>query len=494
MTAAMVSLPITGVPMNKRRDPLDRERWARLRFAIIGPLLAAPPPPGQLQTTLRELAARTWQHPGTGLPVNFGMSTIERWYYAAQHAPRDPVAALQTRVRRDVGQPRVLTPTVIATLQALYREHASWSCQLLYDNLGPALGHAEPVPSYTTIRRYLRSQGLWRQPTPRGRRRPGAAMAAERHQARETRSYEVDFVGGLWHLDFHHGSRPVLTRAGTRATPLALAILDDRSRLACHVQWYLDETAESLVHGFSQALQRRGLPRALMSDNGAAMLAAEFTGGLHTLGIVHQTTLPYSPQQNGKQEVFWGRLEGRLMAMLEGVSELSLELLNTATHAWVEQEYQRTRHDELDTTPLARYLEGPRVLRECPDSAALRAAFRMEVTRSPRRSDGTVSLAGQRFEIPARYRHLTRLHLRYARWDLAAVDLVDARRGTVLCALYPLDKSANASGRRRAMAPVTPPAPPPATGMAPLLRQLMAEYAATGLPPPFIPTAQEPQP
>ena len=44
------------------------------------------------------------------------------------------------------------------------------------------------------------------------------------------------------------------------------------------------------------------------------------------------------------------------------------------------------------------------------------------------------------------------------------------------------------------MTPVTSPVPPPATGMAPLLRQLMAEYAATGLPPPFIPTTQEPQP
>jgi putative transposase len=48
-----------------------------------------------------------------------------------------------------------------------------------------------------------------------------------------------------------------------------------------------------------------------MTDNGAAMMAEEFTGGLHALGIVHQTTLPYSPQQNGKQEVFWARLEGR---------------------------------------------------------------------------------------------------------------------------------------------------------------------------------------
>ena len=99
---------------------------------------------------------------------------------------------------------------------------------------------------------------------------------------------------------------------------MLLGVIDDRSRLVCHLQWYLDETAESLVHGLSQAFMKRGLPRALMTDNGAAMLAEETVTGLATLGIVHQTTLPYSPYQNAKQESFWGRVEGRLMAMLEG--------------------------------------------------------------------------------------------------------------------------------------------------------------------------------
>ncbi len=43
--------------------PIDvphRERWARLRFAIIGPLLAAPPSDGDLQAALAALAAKTW--------------------------------------------------------------------------------------------------------------------------------------------------------------------------------------------------------------------------------------------------------------------------------------------------------------------------------------------------------------------------------------------------------------------------------------------------
>jgi hypothetical protein len=32
--------------------------------------------------------------------------------------------------------------------------------------------------------------------------------------ARETRSYEVAHVHGLWHLDFHESSRAILTTAG----------------------------------------------------------------------------------------------------------------------------------------------------------------------------------------------------------------------------------------------------------------------------------------
>jgi putative transposase len=146
----------------------------------------------------------------------------------------------------------------------------------------------------------------------------------------EVRSFEIAYVHGLWHLDFHHGSRKVLTREGRWTTPLLLGVLDDCSRLACHVQWYLEETAENLVHGLCQAFQKRALPRALMTDNGSAMLAEEVRRGLHDLSILHETTLPYSPYQNAKQEVFWATVEGRLISMLDGLEELTLDLLNEA--------------------------------------------------------------------------------------------------------------------------------------------------------------------
>jgi putative transposase len=477
----------------KHDDGTGPERWARLRFAIVGPLLAAPPRRGELGPALAQLAAKRWTHPITGEPVRFGRSTIERWYYQARQGDPDPVGALARRVRKDAGTQPGMPAALAEVLRAQWKQHPSWSYQLHVDNLAvlaaedPALG---PMPSYATVRRYMKGQG-W-SPRPRRRRGPHLSPDPAPLQAREVRSFEVEHVHGLWHLDFHECSRKLLAADGTWRAPHLLAVLDDRSRLICHAQWYWEETAEALVHGLMQAFQKRALPRVLLTDNGTPMLAGETRAGLAELGILHETTLVRSPHQNGKQEVLFGQVEGRLLAMLEGCREVTLALLNEATQAWVEQSYQRTRHREIATTPLARYLEGPGVGRDSPDSEALRRAFRIRVRRSQRRSDGTISLEGRRFEVPSRYRQCEDIYIRYARWDLRAVDLVDPQTNAVLCPLYPLDRARHADGRRRPLARLDPPAPPadpPESGMAPLLRSLMADYAATGLPPAYVPKA-----
>ncbi len=87
--------------------------------------------------------------------------------------------------------------------------------------------------------------------------------------------------------------------------------------------------------------------------------------------------------------------------------------------------------------------------------------------------------------------------MRYARWDLSCVDLYDERHGTRLCVVVPLDKAANADGRRHVREAPTPvgdattPMPEP-EAIAPRLRELMAQYAATGLPPAYVPRAATP--
>ena len=196
------------------------------------------------------------------------------------------------------------------------------------------------------------------------------------------------------------------------------------------------------------------------------------------------------------------------MEMLNGV-ELSLDFLNEATQAWTEIEYNRAVHRELSMSPVERFSEAPDVLRESPSSQALREAFRLQTTRVQRQSDGTISLAGVRFEIPARLRHFRRVVVRYARWNLGRVDVVDPRSGTILAHIYPLDRTANADGRRRivepgrgsdddepddgALANSTPEDGGPDRPLPPLLKRILDEYSAGGLPPAYLPKKPHPK-
>lgn len=489
--------------MSAPKHDSPHQRWAHLRFSVIGQLLAAPPPKGALRAEIKKLAARTWQHPISGEPVRFAASTIERWLLRARAERRDPVAVLRRKVRTDAGIQQV-SSAIREVLRAQYAAHPSWSVQLHYDNLRACAEHDAKLaaaPSYSSIRRLFLAQGWRKRRRLSSRDSAGAERAEARLAAREVRSFEAPYVGSLWHWDGHGGSRAVLTARGAWITPVLIGVIDDYSRLACHLQWYHTEDAECLAHALAQAIQKRGLPRAGLSDNGAAMLAAEITEGLARLGVVHDTTLAYSPYMNGKIENLWANVEARLMAMLEAVADLTLAKLNEATQAWCEYEYNRAVHSETGQSPLDRYLAGPEVLRISPDSEALRQAFTRTERRTQRLSDGTLTIAARRFEVPNRYRHLRTLYVRYAQWDLSHVYLIDERSGAILCRLYPQDKQANARGVRRALEPLSgadrsaaaAPAPAASGVMAPLLAKLIAQQSATGLPPPYLPKDEPPE-
>jgi len=287
-----------------------QERWGAFRFSVIGQLLAAPPGKGELAPAITELAERTWHHPTTGKPIRFGFSTIERSYYRALKERNDPVGVLRRKLRVDAGRQPAISGAVRRAIIAQYAAHKSWSVRLHHDNLTALAENTpdlQPLPSYATLRRFFKASGFYKRRRVTSRRTEGAERAEARFLDREVRSYEAEYVGGLWHLDAHHGSRTVLTPGGAWETPILFGVLDDRSRLACHLQWYLSESAEIVAHGLTQAFQKRGLPRASLSDNGAAMTAAEVAEGLTRLGVLQQTTLPYTPEAYVAQLIMWRR-------------------------------------------------------------------------------------------------------------------------------------------------------------------------------------------
>jgi transposase InsO family protein len=482
-----------GELMSDKRPGAAHGRWAEFRFGVIGGLLSAPPKRGELEAEIAIQARKTWTHPISGEPTKFHASTISRWYYTALSQPADLVGALRPKVRKDAGRHRArFGEAVWDVLAKLYADHPGWTYQLHSDNL-TVLCEKEPkrlgpAPSYSTVRRHMKGQGWLRRRPRRNDDRPGAQRARDARSKRESRSWEATHNHALWHLDFHDAKRSILSRRGEPVYPQLLGLIDNRSRVICHLQWYLRERAEELTHGFGQAAQKRGLPRSIMMDNGPAMKAGETRQGLIDLGVQLVEIPDYSPEHNARIEALWGSVEGRLMAMLEGVRDLTLAQLNEATHAWVEHEYNVAVHSETGQTPIARLLEGPTVVRESPTFEQIRRAFRLKANRRQRHSDGTITVEGKRFEIPGAYRHFDRVTVRYARWDLSTVDLWDDRLGVVLATLYPLDRAANASGFRKPLGPVTSaPTETPSSGIAPLLQRLIDQQRETGLPPGYLP-------
>lgn len=472
-----------------------RGRWATFRFSVVGSLLACPPPHGELQSAIAQLAKRTWRHPVTGQNICLSIKTIERWFYLARRRPNDPVGALTRKAHALAGSHPSVGMLLMRVIRAQYKSHPRWTYQLHYDNL-VALARLDheamgKLPSYATFCRAMKSNGLRRQKK-RGKE--------QREKVYEVRSYEVSHVHALWHIDFHEGSLSVLTKAGTWEKRYLFCCIDDRSRLVCHLQWYTIESTETAVHGLQQAILKRGLPKQLMSDNGGAEVSAEMCEGLARLGIDHRLTRSRTPEQNAKVESFWCRIEGRLLPMLENHAELTEELLNTASQAWVEMEYNRSLHSELASTPLAIVMSEPSLVRPSPTLKELKRAFRMQRQRVQRRSDGTITVAGVRFEIPSSYRTIRQPQIRYCRWDLSTVDLVDSRNGKHLAVLFPEDKRRNADGRRRVHTEIEASLASdeteaePVEEIAPLLTQLMTQYAAQGLPPAYIAPLRTTQP
>ena len=254
------------------------------------------------------------------------------------------------------------------------------------------------------------------------------------------------------------------------------------------MQWFIDENSENLAHAMMQALLKRGVPRELFNDNGSPMVSAEFKAGLGRLGIQDSRTLAYSPYQNGKCEFAWTKVDGRLMAMLENYKDLNLQTLNDITQAWMEMEYNRQIHRETNMTPVDRFSKGKDVGRTSPSYENLRQMFRRDIKRKQRRSDGTVTLHNQRYEIPSRYRNEETVTVRFAEWDLSFVHLIDFRTGEEICRIYPVDKAANADGKRRLNEDPTIIYPvSQTTELPPLLKSLVDDYAACGMKPAYLP-------
>lgn len=454
-------------------------RWGHFRHTVVGPLLSSPPPRGQLNMELIKLAEKVWKHPITGEEVQYARSTIEEWYYKVKSEKEDPIAQLIKKERKDKGTQHVMTDEIACILRAQYADYFWWDVRLHTKNLAARI-KAEKLnikaPSISSVRRFMRAAGLKRRSRPR-QDDQGRLEALLDTREMEIACFEMRHPNELWSFDFHHGKIMVLDRSAAWRQPIAIAVIDHYSRLICHVEWSFTETAQDLVRAISIAIMKHGRPRRFLSDNGAAMRADEYIQGLGHLGIEVSKIKKRKPNQNGKTEAHWANMESKLLAMLIGQDDLTLEHLNELTMAWVEAGYNRDIHRETKMIPLDRYLQGNNVGLPSCDEETLKRAFRIDEFRRPRQSDKTIKIADILFRLPQRFWHLERILVRYARWDLSFVHIVDYASGKEIIRIYPVDKEKSADGERRQIeTPIPTSSEKKRTVLPPYMQELVRQY------------------
>lgn len=209
----------------------------------------------------------------------------------------------------------------------------------------------------------------------------------------DRRKFEAELPNDLWQSDVLHG--PLVTAEPRQKKSYLIAFLDDHSRLVPYARFYLSERLDDFLDAFENALLKRGLPRKLYVDNGAAYRSKHLEHTTASLGIALVHAKPYQPQGKGKIERFNRRVRQQFLPTLP--STVSLDELNERFDTWLRQEYHATRHSAIGQTPIARFTSRMECIRPAPDNLSdhFRAVARRRVAK-----DRTVTLNGRLFEAP----------------------------------------------------------------------------------------------
>jgi len=217
-------------------------------------------------------------------------------------------------------------------------------------------------------------------------------MKAEGPVAVDRRRFEAAAPNELWQSDALHG--PQVEHEGRRKKAYLLAIIDDHSRLIVHGQFYFSEGIECYLDCLRQGLLKRGIPRKLYVDNGAAFRSKHLEQVTASLGITLSHSEAGVPQGRGKIERYFRTVrENFLSARMPN----TLGELNSAYWKWLDTWYHAREHSSTGENPFTRYSAQLECIRSAPKD--LEDHFRQTARRRVG-GDRVISFQGRQYEAP----------------------------------------------------------------------------------------------
>jgi putative transposase len=362
-------------------DDQTREKIALFRYGLIADLLHSNGEKRGLSALLREKAERVYDIPGSRR-IRVASETIRDWLMAYR---RGGFAALRPQVRSDIGSTRAIPQGIADLLCQIKEEGTALSLGAVIERAKAAAGddiHLAPA----TVHRLLSRHGLMDRKT-------------DEPTNKDRRRFAFEKAGELWMSDVMHG--PSVMVDGRKKKTYLIGFLDDATRVVPHAAFALSENTAAFLSVMQQAILRRGIPKRLYVDNGAAYRSHHLSLVCAKLGITLIHTRPYQPQAKGKQERWFRTVRLQLLPALVEDDLKSLDALNRKLWAWIEGEYHASTHKGLDgATPMDRWMMSAGDVRLVGQDCDLDDLFLFEEKRKVQR-DRTVSLHGVVYEVSA---------------------------------------------------------------------------------------------
>lgn len=372
--------------MNAKETKL-LEEVALFRHALLGDVLQLPPGHRGLYEQLKKKAEGEYIIPGT-TRSRVATETLRGWLKAYRKGGFD---GLKPKPRKDAGQSRALPQDVADLLVSIKEANLLLSVQLVIkEALASKKVPAELPLAPTTVHRLLSRHGLMRK----------AGKDGEGGGESDRRRFAFQKAGELWMSDVMYG--PAVTVGGkVRRKTYLIDFIDDATRVVPFAAFALAENTTAFLPVFKQAVMRRGVPKRLFVDNGAAYRSHHLSLVCAKLGVTLIHARAYQPESKGKIERWHRTVRMQLLPTLSAADTSSLEALNRRLWAYIESEYHQAPHRGLDgETPLDRWAKTADEVRYLGSDVDLDGLFLSEATRKVQK-DRTVSLNGVVYEVDA---------------------------------------------------------------------------------------------
>ena len=330
--------------------------------------------------------------------------------------------SLEDIPRSDKGVLRTVSAAVVEEAVKLRQELPSRSVRRIIEILEGEKIIKPGEVSRTSLNRHLIQRGY------------GAAqLKAEGKMPQPSSRFERKRRNDLWQADLKYGCKVISN--GTKKKTYLLTLIDDKTRMVMHAEFYDNQRLPILEDCFRKALLKFGKPTEILVDNGKIFVSKWFKLACARIGVRHIAAKPYSAKTKGKCEKYHQRVD-------EFLSEFTLEPVKTLVELnrkfsiYLDEGYIHDRHDALkieerdprtgtimnkrERTPHQAYTEDPAKIRYV-SSLECRDAFLWEEKRTVDKS-GCIKLAGVMFDVGVALIK-RRVDVRYDPFDISVIEV-----------------------------------------------------------------------